>query len=162
MEEFNVSPRASNSHAKAARDRAMAAHARIQADLDSLTADMQDLSNQVGPVTEQAEERHHREQAVQLLSAQRDRMFRALVARARTVASSLGMANPNVPVEGNSDIAAYLMFFDELLQWLEGAAAEFENMIDKASRNLLAVAVERIFSNLRRLQPDLDLETVMA
>ena len=35
-------------------------------------------------------------------------------------------------------------------------------MIDEASRNLLAVAVERIFSNLRRLQPDLDLETVTA
>ena len=35
-------------------------------------------------------------------------------------------------------------------------------MIDEASRNLLVVAVERIFSNLRRLQPDLDLETVTA
>ena len=35
-------------------------------------------------------------------------------------------------------------------------------MIDEASRNLLAVAVERIFSNLRRHHPDLDLETVTA
>ena len=33
-------------------------------------------------------------------------------------------------------------------------------MIDEASRNLLVVAVEHIFSNLRCLQPDLDLETV--
>ena len=38
---------------------------------------------------------------------------------------------------------------------------EFENVIDEVSRNLLAVAVERIFSNIRRLQPDFDLERVM-
>lgn len=106
---------ASNSRTKAARDRAIESRARIQADLDSLTADMQDLNNQVGPATEQAEERHSREQATQLLSAQRDRMFRALVARARAVVESLGIASPNVPVEGNSDVAVYLTLFDELL-----------------------------------------------
>ena len=98
----------------------------------------------------------------QLMSVQRDRMFRALVARARTVASSLGIATPNVPVEGNSDVAAYITFFDELLHRLEGAAVEFENLIDEASRNLLVVAVDRIFSNIRRLQPDFDFETVTA
>ena len=53
---------------------------KIQADLDSLTADMQDLNNQAGPAVELAEERQHREQVVQLLSVQHDRMFRALVA----------------------------------------------------------------------------------
>ena len=35
-------------------------------------------------------------------------------------------------------------------------------MIDEASCNLLAVALERIFSNLRRHHPDVDLETVTA
>ena len=35
-------------------------------------------------------------------------------------------------------------------------------MIDEASPNLLALAVERIFSNLCCLQPDLDLYTVTA
>ena len=78
-------------------------------------------------------------------------MFRALVTRARAVASSLAVANPAVAAEGNSAIAAYLTFFDELLHRLEGAAAEFENLIDEASRNLLAVAVDHIFSNIRRL-----------
>ena len=69
----------------------------------------------MGPAAEQAEERHRREQAARLLSVQWDRMFRALVVRARTVASSLGIASPNVPAEGNSDVAAYLTFFNELL-----------------------------------------------
>ena len=35
-------------------------------------------------------------------------------------------------------------------------------MIDEASRNLLTVAVERIFSNLCRHHPDVDLEMVTA
>ena len=43
-----------------------------------------------------------------------------------------------------------------------GAAAEFESMIDEASRKLLAVAVERIFSNLRHHYPVVDLEVVTA
>ena len=65
----------------------------IQADLDALAADMQDLNVQVGPAVELAGEFHRHEQAAQLLSPQRDRLFRALVTRARTVASSLGIAN---------------------------------------------------------------------
>ena len=35
-------------------------------------------------------------------------------------------------------------------------------MIDEVSRNLLVVAMDRIFNNIRRLQPDFDLETVTA
>ena len=78
----------------------------------------------------------------------------------RTVASSLGIVNSVIPAEGNSDVTAYLAFFDELLRRLEGPAAEFENLIDEASRNVLAVAVDRLFSNIRRLQLDFDFETV--
>ena len=63
---------------------------------------------------------------------------------------------------GNFNVATYLTFFNELLQRLEGVAAEFESMIDEASRNLLAVAVERIFSNLHRHYPVIDLEVVTA
>ena len=89
-------------------------------------------------------------------------MFHELVEHAHRVAESLAITSPSMPVGGNFDVATYLTFFNELLQRLEGAAAEFENVIDEASRNLLAVAGERIFSNLRRHQPDLDLETVTA
>ena len=78
----------------------------------------------------------------------------------QTVVSSLGIVNSVIPVEGNSDVTAYLDFFDELLRRLEGTAAEFENLIDEASHNLLAMAVDRLFSNIRRLQLDFDFETV--
>ena len=69
----------------------------------------------MGPVAEQAEERHRREQTVHVLSAQRDHMFHALVGCAKTVAESLEIASPNLPAEANFDVAAYLTFFDELL-----------------------------------------------
>ena len=87
-------------------------------------------------------------------------MFHELVERAHRVADSLAITSPSMHVGSNFDVATYLTFLNELLQRLEDAAAEFESVIYEASRNLLAVAVEGIFSNLRRLQPDLDLETV--
>ena len=89
-------------------------------------------------------------------------MFRKLVERAHQVAESLGIESPRVPVEGNHDVATYLAFFNELLQRLEGAAAEFEGLIDEASRNLLEVAVQRLFSNLRRHYHAVDLEVITA
>ena len=39
---------------------------------------------------------------------------------------------------------------------------EFEGLIDEASRNLLEVAVQRLFSNLRRHYPAVDLEVITA
>ena len=116
----------------------------------------------MGPVAAQAEVRHQREEAAQLLGVQRDHMFRELVERAHRVAESLAITSPSVPVGGNFDVATYLTFFTELLQWLEGAAMEFEGLIDEASRNLLEVAVQRLFSNLRRYYPSVDLEVITA
>ena len=87
-------------------------------------------------------------------------MFRELVERAHRVAVSLGVVSLRVPAEGNHDVATYLAFFTELLQRLEGAAAEFEGLIDEASRNLLEVAVQRLFSNLPRYYPSVDLEVI--
>ena len=72
------------------------------------------------------------------------------------------MDSPRVPADGNHDVATYFAFFNELLQRFEGAAAEFEGLIDEASRNLLEVAVQRLFSNLRRYYPAVDLEVITA
>ena len=47
-------------------------------------------------------------------------------------------------------------------QRLRGAATEFEGLIDEASRNLLEVAVQRLFSNLCRYYPSVDLEVITA
>ena len=147
---------------RSARDRANEAREKVQADLDSLAADMHDLSQQVGPAAVQAEARHQREETARLLGVHRDHMFRELVERARRASDSLGVDSPRLPAEGNHDVATYLAFFNELLQRFEGAAAEFEGLIDEASRNLLEVAVQRLFSNLRRHYPAVDLEVITA
>ena len=89
-------------------------------------------------------------------------MFRELVERARRASDSLGVDSPPLPAEGNHDVATYLAFFNELLRRFEGATAEFEGLIDEASRNLLEVAVQRLFSNLRRHYPAVDLELITA
>ena len=162
LEAFNATLQISVRRYRSARDRANEAREKTQADLDSLAADMRDLSQQVGPVAAQAEARHQREETARLLGVQRDRMFRELVERARRAADSLGVDSPPLPVEGNSDVATYLAFFNELLRRFEGAAAEFEGLIDEASRNLLEVAVQRLFSNLRRHYPAVDLEVITA
>ena len=89
-------------------------------------------------------------------------MFRELMERAHRVAESLGVVSPRVPAEGNHNVDTYLAFFTELLQRVEGAATEFEGLIDAASRNLLEVAVQRLFSNLHRYYPSVDLEVITA
>ena len=78
------------------------------------------------------------------------------------MAESLAITSPSVPVGGNFDVATYLTFFNELLQRLEGTAAEFEGVIDEAIRNLLAVVVERLFSNLRHHYPAVELKVITA
>ena len=110
----------------------------------------------------QAEARHQREEVAQLLRVQQDRMFRELVERANRVAESLGVTRPNVPAGGNHDVATYLAFFNELLKRREGASAEFEGVIDEASHNWLEVDVQRLFSNLHRHYPAVDLEVISA
>ena len=87
-------------------------------------------------------------------------MFQALVGQVRAVASSLGVDALVVPAEGKYDTATYLTFVDQLLSRLKGTSAELEGLIDEAGRNLLAVAVDRLVSNLRCLQPDFIFETV--
>ena len=42
-------------------------------------------------------------------------MFVSLVRRARTVAGRLGAEAPVLPAKGNSDVATYLGFFEQLL-----------------------------------------------
>ena len=43
---------------------------------------------------------------------------------------------------------------------LEGPAAELRDVVDEECRQLLAVAVDRIFTNLQNLQPGFDFTTV--
>jgi hypothetical protein len=87
-------------------------------------------------------------------------MFRSLVTRGNALAEKLDVEAPAVPVQGNSDATTYLAYFDQLLTALEGPVAELGDVVDEECRKLLTVAIERVFTNLQRLHPSFDFESV--
>ena len=87
-------------------------------------------------------------------------MFRSLVARAWAVADRLGAKAPALSIERNADAATYLGFFERLLTSLEEVVTSLDDLVDKESRELLGVAVGRVFANLACLQPSFDFSTV--
>ena len=123
-----------------------------------MTQDMNEMQQQVGPVVELVEEARRSALTAQVLSRQRERMFASLVRRARAVAGRLGTEAPRLSVEGNSDVATYLGFFEQLLTKLEEVVT---NLDDTESRELLGVAVGQVFANLAHLHPGFDFATVM-
>ena len=96
------------------------------------------------------------------MAHQRERMFRNLVSRARAVADRLGAEVPDFSAEGNADDAGYISFFERFLAKLEETVASLDDLVEAESRDLLCFATRRIFTNLARLQPTLDLQTVTA
>ena len=129
-------------------------------DLAALTGDMEEMTRQVGPAVEKAVEAAESIQAAQVLSQQRERMFLSLTGRGRELAAKLGAEAPSVPAQGHADAATYLLYFEQLFAALEGPTAEIRDVVEEECRQLLAVAVDRIFSNLVHLQPGFDFATV--
>ena len=160
LEESNANLRSQARRAQDTRRRAEEARERAEQDLASLMADMAEMNAQVAPIVERAEEAEKSVQTALVLTQQRERMFRSLVTRGNALAEKLGVASPAVPLDGNSDATAYLAFFDKLFTALEGGVAEVDNLVDEECLKLLTVAIERIFSNLRRLNLGFDFETV--
>ena len=119
------------------------------------------MQQQVGPVVELVEEARQSALAAQVLSRQRERMFASLVRRARAVAGRLGTEAPRLSVEGNSDVATYLGFFEQLLTKLEEVVTNLDDLVDTESRELLGVAVGQVFANLAHLHPGFDFASVM-
>ena len=96
------------------------------------------------------------------MSRQRQRMLLDLVSCARAIGARLWAVVPSLAVEGNNDEAGYAFFFEQFLTELEDTAKVLDERVAEESRDLLVLATCRIFANLARLQPSLDLEAVTA
>ena len=72
----------------------------------------------------------------------------------------LGIEVPPLAVEGNHDEAGYVFFFERFLTELEETTKSLDERVVEESRDLLVLATCRIFSNLTRLHPSIDLEAV--
>jgi hypothetical protein len=68
-----------------------------------------------------------------------------------------GLTLPTIP----EDDGSIIHFFSQLAEKLADALAKVLELVDAECRELLGLAGMRIFSNLQRLRPNLDLEEVL-
>jgi hypothetical protein len=87
-------------------------------------------------------------------------MFRGFSARVMAAAHRLGIHGLNLPTVPEDD-GSIMLFFSQLAEELDGASAKVLDLIDAECRELLGLAGTRIFSNIQRLRPDLNLEEVL-
>jgi hypothetical protein len=87
-------------------------------------------------------------------------MFRGFLARLMEAAHHLGIDGLNLPTILEDD-GSILRFFSQLAEKLADASAKVAELVDAECRELQGLAGTRIFSNIQRLRPDLDLEEVL-
>jgi acetolactate synthase regulatory subunit len=100
------------------------------------------------------------EEEAHVLRRQRVQMFRGFSARVMAAAHRLGIHGLNLPTVPEDD-GSIMLFFSQLAEQLDGASAKVLELIDAECRELLGLAGTRIFSNIQRLRPDLNLEEVL-
>jgi hypothetical protein len=87
-------------------------------------------------------------------------MFRGFSAHVMAAAHRLGIHGLNLPTVPEDD-GSIMLFFSQLAEELDGASAKVLELIDAECQELLGLAGTRIFSNLQRLCPKLNLEEVL-
>jgi hypothetical protein len=87
-------------------------------------------------------------------------MFRGFSARIMAAAHRLGIHGLNLPTIPEDD-GSIMLFFSKLAEQLDSASAKVLELIDAECQELLGLAGTRIFSNIQRLRPDLNLEEVL-
>jgi hypothetical protein len=141
--------------------------AEADATIASLRRDVQRLEEensatalQVVEVSRELQEARDSEAEALVLRRQRVRMFRGFSARVMAAAHRLGIHRLNLPAVPEDD-GSIMLFFSQLAEELDGASARVLELIDAECRELLGLAGTRIFSNIQRLRPDLNLEEVL-
>jgi hypothetical protein len=95
-----------------------------------------------------------------MLQRQWVQMFCKFSARVMAVVHRLGIHGLNLPTVPEDD-GSILLFFSQLAKQLDGTSAKVLELIDAECWELLGLAGTRIFTNLQRLCPSLDLEEVL-
>jgi hypothetical protein len=141
--------------------------AEADATINSLRRDAQRLEEenstmvqQVMEISRELQEARDSEAEARMLCRQRVQMFRGFSARIMAAAHRLGIHGLNLPTVPEDD-GSIMLFFSQLAEQLDGASAKVLELIDTECRELLGLTGTRIFSNLQRLRPELDLEEVL-
>jgi hypothetical protein len=115
---------------------------------------------QIMEISQELQEARDSEAEARMLRRQCVQMFRGFSARLMEAAHRLGIDRLNLPIVPEDD-GPILHFFSQLAKTLADALAKVSELIDAECRELLGLAGTRIFSNIQRLCPDLDLEEVL-
>jgi hypothetical protein len=141
--------------------------AEADATIASLRRDVQRLEEenlasvlQGVETSRELQEARDSEEEARVLRRQRVQMFRGFSARVMAAAHRLGIHGLNLPTVPEDD-GSILLFFSQLAEQLDGASAKVLELIDAECRELLGLAGTRIFTNIQRLRPDLNLEEVL-
>jgi hypothetical protein len=141
--------------------------AEADATINLLRRDVQRLDEensatvlQVVEISRELQEARDSKAEARMLRRQHVEMFRGFSARVMAAAHRLGIHELNLPTVPEDD-GSIMLFFSQLAEQLDGASAKVLELIDTECRELLGLAGTRIFSNLQRLRPDLNLEEVL-
>jgi hypothetical protein len=118
------------------------------------------LVQQIVEISQELQEARDSEPEARMLRRQRVQMFCGFSARIMEAANHLGIEGLTLPTipEDNGTI---LHFFSQLVEKLAEASAKVSELIEAECQELLGLVGTRIFSNIQRLSPDLDLEEVL-
>ena len=125
-----------------------------------LAGELTSLQGQVGPVAAAVERSQREASLAQTLKRERGKMFSALAVRANSIAYRLGARDSPIP-PSDDDVGAYLQFFTQIMEKLDGVATNLNNVVEEECRELLSLAATRVFSNLRHANPNFDFASVL-
>jgi hypothetical protein len=141
--------------------------AEADATITSLQRDMQRFEEensasvlQVVEISRELHEARDSKAEARVLQRQRVQMFHGFSARIMAAAHRLVIHGLNLPTVLEDD-GSIMLFFSQLAEQLDGTSVKVLELIDAECRELLGLAGMRIFSNLQRLCPDLNLEEVL-
>jgi hypothetical protein len=111
-------------------------------------------------ISRELQEARDFEAEAHMLRRQHVQKFRGFSARVMAAAHRLGIHGLNLPTVPKDD-GSVMLFFSQLAEQLDGASAKVLKLIDTECRELLGLVGTRIFSNIQRLRPDLNLGEVL-
>jgi hypothetical protein len=141
--------------------------AEADATIDTLRLDVSRLKEentamvlQIVEISRELQEAKDSEAEARMLRRQRVQMFSEFSTRLMEAARHLAIDGLNLPTILEDD-GSILHFFSQLAKKLADASAKVSELVDAECRELLGLAGTRIFSNIQRLRPDLNLEEVL-
>jgi hypothetical protein len=113
----------------------------------------------VGPATEAIEKSRWEALAAMTLRCEWCKMFRTLAACANSAIGRLGASNFRIPADNND--TAFLQLFTQIVEKVEAAVTNLNDIIEEECRELLSLAATRIFTNLLHADLSFDFATVL-